>query len=313
MENLLTVKETAEILKVKKNTVYEMIKRGDVKASKLGKQLRIRKEDLDYYIQYGKQAGMSEMTGTKEVIFKEEKSFGQNEDRIILCGQDLVLDLLADRLNRILDGVSVLRSYKGSYNGLYAMYQGEVDMATAHLWHGKTNSYNIPYISGMLPGMDVVVLHLLKRKEGFYVKKGNPKKIRDFQDLRRPDVTIVNREPGSGVRVLLDEKLRVYGIRPLEVSGYDHVVNSHLEAAVAVNRGEADVALGSEKHSRSVEGIDFLFVQNESYDLIIRKEDFEKELYQKMVSVIRSEDYRKEVEGLGGYDTTDMGKIIYRD
>lgn len=313
MENLLTVKETAEILKVKKNTVYEMIKRGDVKASKLGKQLRIRKEDLDYYIQYGKQAGMSEMTGTKEVIFKEEKSFGQNEDRIILCGQDLVLDLLADRLNRILDGVSVLRSYKGSYNGLYAMYQGEVDMATAHLWHGKTNSYNIPYISGMLPGMDVVVLHLLKRKEGFYVKKGNPKKIRDFQDLRRPDVTIVNREPGSGVRVLLDEKLRVYGIRPLEVSGYDHVVNSHLEAAVAVNRGEADVALGSEKHSLSVEGIDFLFVQNESYDLIIRKEDFEKELYQKMVSVIRSEDYRKEVEGLGGYDTTDMGKIIYRD
>lgn len=313
MENLLTVKETAEILKVKKNTVYEMIKRGDVKASKLGKQLRIRKEDLDYYIQYGKQAGMSEMTGTKEVIFKEEKSFGQNEDRIILCGQDLVLDLLADRLNRILDGVSVLRSYKGSYNGLYAMYQGEVDMATAHLWHGKTNSYNIPYISGMLPGMDVVVLHLLKRKEGFYVKKGNPKKIRDFQDLRRPDVTIVNREPGSGVRVLLDEKLRVYGIRPLEVSGYDHVVNSHLEAAAAVNRGEADVALGSEKHSLSVEGIDFLFVQNESYDLIIRKEDFEKELYQKMVSVIRSEDYRKEVEGLGGYDTTDMGKIIYRD
>lgn len=333
-EKLLTAKEAAEILKVKKNTVYDMIKRGDLKASKLGKQLRIRQEDLDVYIQYGSQAKVvdSMQTGHNSNIDKAEfeknilnipsgpaDMTGRNKitqkgmaNQIIICGQDMILDLLANRLNQCVEE-NVFRSYKGSYNGLYAMYQGEVNVATAHLWHGKTNSYNIPYISSMLPGTDVIVLHLLKRKQGFYVKKGNPKRIQSFEDLKRADVTIVNREPGSGVRVLVDEKLRQAGISTQEVNGYQKVVNSHLEAAATVNRGEADVAVGSEKHSLSVPGIDFIFIQEESYDMVIRKEDFTKKPYQKMIEIIRSPEYQKEVAGLGSYNVENMGKIIYSD
>ena len=336
-EKLFTAKEAAEILKVRKNTVYDMIKRGDLKASKLGKQLRIRQEDLDFYIQYGSQAKVvdSMQTGHNSNIDKAEfekntsklpkvskeisgvsrtTSATQNRisNQIIICGQDMILDLLANRLNQCVEE-NVFRSYKGSYNGLYAMYQGEVNVATAHLWHGKTNSYNIPYISSMLPGTDVIVLHLLKRKQGFYVKKGNPKRIQSFEDLKRADVTIVNREPGSGVRVLVDEKLRQAGISTQEVNGYQKVVNSHLEAAATVNRGEADVAVGSEKHSLSVPGIDFIFIQEESYDMVIRKEDFTKKPYQKMIEIIRSPEYQKEVAGLGSYNVENMGKIIYSD
>ena len=331
-EKLLTAKEAAEILKVRKNTVYDMIKRGDLKASKLGKQLRIRQGDLEFYIQYGSQAkvyqeGNSEQKNNIEKVEFERNAQNRTEknvmanpgfgqagmcDQIIICGQDMVLDLLANRLNQCI-GENVFRSYKGSYNGLYAMYQGEVNVATAHLWHGKTNSYNIPYISSMLPGTDVIVLHLLKRKQGFYVKKGNPKEIHSFEDLKRADVTIVNREPGSGVRVLVDEKLRQAGISTQEVNGYQKVVNSHFEAAAAVNRGEADVAVGSEKHSLSVPGIDFIFIQEESYDMVIRKEDFTKKPYQKMIEIIRSPEYQKEVAGLGSYNVENMGKIIYSD
>lgn len=167
-EKLLTAKEAAEILKVRKNTVYDMIKRGDLKASKLGKQLRIRQEDLDFYIQYGSQYGSQASTMLNEGktqtndIDKDEfkknilnisngstDMAGRNKttqkgmaNQIIICGQDMVLDLLANRLNQCI-GENVFRSYKGSYNALYAMYQGEVNVATAHLWHGKTNSYNI--------------------------------------------------------------------------------------------------------------------------------------------------------------------------
>lgn len=275
-EKLLTAKEAAEILKVRKNTVYDMIKRGDLKASKLGKQLRIRQGDLEFYIQYGSQAkvyqeGNSEQKNNIEKVEFERNTQNRTEknvmanpgfgqagmcDQIIICGQDMVLDLLANRLNQCI-GENVFRSYKGSYNALYAMYQGEVNVATAHLWHGKTNSYNIPYISSMLPGTDLVVLHLLKRKQGFYVQKGNPKNIQSFEDLKRSDITIVNREPGSGVRVLIDEKLRQAGIPTQEVNGYQDIVSSHLEAAAAVNRGDADVAVGSEKHSLSVPGMIF--------------------------------------------------------
>lgn len=333
-EKLLTAKEAAEILKVKKNTVYDMIKRGDLKASKLGKQLRIRQEDLDFYIQYGSQASTMLNEGKTQTNDIDKDEFEKNilnipngptdmagrnkttqegmANQIIICGQDMILDLLANRLNQCVEE-NVFRSYKGSYNGLYAMYQGEVNVATAHLWHGKTNSYNIPYISSMLPGTDVIVLHLLKRKQGFYVKKGNPKRIQSFEDLKRADVTIINREPGSGVRVLVDEKLRQAGISTQEVNGYQKVVNSHLEAAATVNRGEADVAVGSEKHSLSVPGIDFIFIQEESYDMVIRKEDFTKKPYQKMIEIIRSPEYQKEVAGLGSYNVENMGKIIYSD
>lgn len=333
-EKLLTAKETAEILKVRKNTVYDMIKRGDLKASKLGKQLRIRQEDLDFYIQYGSQASTMLNEGKTQTNDIDKDEFEKNilnipngptdmagrnkttqegmANQIIICGQDMILDLLANRLNQCVEE-NIFRSYKGSYNGLYAMYQGEVNVATAHLWHGKTNSYNIPYISSMLPGTDVIVLHLLKRKQGFYVKKGNPKRIQSFEDLKRADVTIINREPGSGVRVLVDEKLRQAGISTQEVNGYQKVVNSHLEAAATVNRGEADVAVGSEKHSLSVPGIDFIFIQEESYDMVIRKEDFTKKSYQKMIEIIRSPEYQKEVAGLGSYNVENMGKIIYSD
>lgn len=333
-EKLLTAKEAAEILKVRKNTVYDMIKRGDLKASKLGKQLRIRQEDLDFYIQYGSQASAMLNEGRIQINDIDKDEFEKNilnipngptdmagrnkttqkemANQIIICGQDMILDLLANRLNQCVEE-NVFRSYKGSYNGLYAMYQGEVNVATAHLWHGKTNSYNIPYISSMLPGTDVIVLHLLKRKQGFYVKKGNPKRIQSFEDLKRANVTIVNREPGSGVRVLVDEKLRQAGISTQEVNGYQKVVNSHLEAAAAVNRGEADVAVGSEKHSLSVPGIDFIFIQEESYDMVIRKEDFTKKPYQKMIEIIRSPEYQKEVAGLGSYNVENMGKIIWID
>ena len=333
-EKLLTAKEAAEILKVRKNTVYDMIKRGDLKASKLGKQLRIRLEDLDFYIQYGSQASAMLNEGRIQINDIDKDEFEKNilnipngptdmagrnkttqkemANQIIICGQDMILDLLANRLNQCVEE-NVFRSYKGSYNGLYAMYQGEVNVATAHLWHGKTNSYNIPYISSMLPGTDVIVLHLLKRKQGFYVKKGNPKRIQSFEDLKRANVTIVNREPGSGVRVLVDEKLRQAGISTQEVNGYQKVVNSHLEAAAAVNRGEADVAVGSEKHSLSVPGIDFIFIQEESYDMVIRKEDFTKKPYQKMIEIIRSPEYQKEVAGLGSYNVENMGKIIWID
>ena len=331
-EKLLTAKEAAEILKVRKNTVYDMIKRGDLKASKLGKQLRIRQGDLEFYIQYGSQAKVYQEENSEQKNNIEKVEFERNTqnrteknvmanpgsgqtgmcDQIIICGQDMVLDLLANRLNQCI-GENVFRSYKGSYNALYAMYQGEVNVATAHLWHGKTNSYNIPYISSMLPGTDLVVLHLLKRKQGFYVQKGNPKNIQSFEDLKRSDITIVNREPGSGVRVLIDEKLRQAGIPTQEVNGYQDIVSSHLEAAAAVNRGDVDVAVGSEKHSLSVPGIDFLFIQEESYDMVIRKEDFTKKPYQEMIEIIRSPEYQKEVAGLGGYNVENMGKIIYSD
>lgn len=321
-EKLLTAREAAEILKVKKNTVYDMIKRGDLKANKLGKQLRIRQADLLSYIEHGSQRQEGEAVPGAGSLFampgkltaKESPSHiskkVSEEAPFVICGQDMVLDLMANALNVEPFHHNAVRSYKGSYNALYAMYQGEADVATCHLWDGKTDTYNLPYVESMLPGTDLAVYHLLKRKQGFYVRQGNPKNIFSFKDLKRRDVEIVNREPGSGSRVLMDEKLRKEGIFPWEVAGYDHIVTSHFQAACAVAKGGADVALGTEKHAKQVAGIEFVFVQEESYDMVFRKNDLLKKPYKDLLSIINDPAFQETIRAMDGYDITGMGERI---
>jgi len=212
--------------------------------------------------------------------------------------------------NFVFKGFSPLRSYEGSYNGLYALYQGKVQVATAHLWDGDTGEYNVPYVKRMLPGVPAVIVHLAKRMQGFYIGKGNPKNIKGWEDLKRSDITIVNREKGSGTRVLLDEYLRKGGITPSSIKGYDKEYSSHLGIASAVSRGEADIGLGNEKSGLQVQEIEFIPLQQERYEMIIKKEDFHKPNFQAIMKVINSEEVKIELEGIGGYDLTDMGKVI---
>ncbi|HEX3021515.1 MAG TPA: helix-turn-helix transcriptional regulator [Lachnospiraceae bacterium] len=292
-EVLLSPAEVAEVLKIKKNTVYEMIKRGDLSAKKMGKQFRITSSAVEDYLRQNSQG--------------EEEC----DSEIVICGQDAILDILCNYISHSVKKVSALRSYLGSYNGLYAMYQGKVDLATAHLWDGETNTYNKEYVKRMLPGVDTVLVHLVNRVEGFYVLKGNPKNITSFESLREPSITMVNRERGSGSRILLDEYLRKFGIPTYQVAGYSREVSSHLAAASVVARGGADLAIGIQKVCLQVPNLDFVPIQEESYDLVMRKEDMRKPVYQTILSIIQSEQFRVEVEGLGGYLVDGMGAVDY--
>jgi putative molybdopterin biosynthesis protein len=228
----------------------------------------------------------------------------------VICGQDIILDILSRHLQFHPNGVQALRAYVGSYNGLYALYHGNVQMATAHLWDGDTGEYNVPYVKRMLPGIPAIVINLASRQQGFYVAKGNPKGIKGWEDLKRKDITIINREKGSGTRVLLDEHLRKLNIPSGDIAGYDRESTSHLAIASIVAQGEADIGMGNEKASLQVNGIDFIPLQMERYDLVIKKEDMEKDPFQAALEIINSSEFKKEIEGIGGYDLTDTGKIM---
>jgi putative molybdopterin biosynthesis protein len=234
----------------------------------------------------------------------------QRETGFIICGQDAALDTLARYLQRQCSSVKVLRSYVGSYNGLYMLYQGQVNIATAHLWNGKDDEYNTAYVERMLPGIPAVLIRLFKRMQGFYVKKGNPKNILSWDDLKRDDITIVNREKGSGTRILLDEKLRLSGINADSIAGYYKECFSHLTVAGAVARGSADVGIGTFSSSKLIGGLDFIPLQKESYDLIIKKEDLNKFIFQDILQIIRSTEFRMELEGMEEYDISELGKIV---
>lgn len=299
----LTPLEVAEILKISKNTVYELIKKGELNAYKVGKKIRIDMVDVDKYKN-------STKSNTTKRNYIPQSNIEIDNHTLIISGQDIMLDILTRHLELSCKGFHAFRSYEGSYNGLYKLYQGKVSAATAHLWDGDTGQYNIPYVKRMLPGVQAVIIHLAKRMQGFYVAKGNPQKIRCWEDLTRSDITIINREKGSGTRVLLDEHLRKLGISPSKINGYKNECASHLATASAVARGEADVGIGNEKSGLQVKDIEFIPIQQESYELIIKKEDSNKPNYQAVLNVINSDEFKMELQGIGGYDITDTGKIV---
>jgi putative molybdopterin biosynthesis protein len=303
-QNFLTPAEVADLLKIKKNTVYEMIKRGDIRASKLGKQLRISQDDLDQYL------GRKTAAHSEQVLFEQAPSISASDELIIVCGQDVVLDKLCDRLNEQVSGAQFLRSHKGSYNAMYALYNQQVHIASCHMWDAATDSYNLPFIPMILPGMDVSVFHMFNRIEGFYVRKGNPKQISSFEDFSRSDLTFVNREKGSGVRILVDEKLLSLGISPDKVNGYGRIVTSHLDAATNVSIGYADYAVGNERTSLTIPDIEFIPLQSERYDLVIPTSSLKKPAYQAVVSLLKDPAFQTEIRYMGGYDITDIGKQI---
>lgn len=308
----LTPQEVADILKIAKNTVYELIKRGEINSYRVGRKIRIDLKDLEKYKKSTKNiqdSSQSPITENKSPTNSLLQGLPQS-NAFVICGQDILLDILARHLESHPNGLVTLRSHIGSYNGLYALYQGKAQIATAHLWDGDTNQYNTPYVKRMLPGTPAVIIHLAGRLQGFYVIKGNPRKITSWEDLRRKDLTIINREKGSGTRVLLDEHLRILKIPVSTIKGYEQEKTSHLSVASAVARGEGDLGLGNEKAGLQVKGIDFIPLQEERYDLIIKKVDFSKPPFQAIIEIIRSEKFKLELEGLGGYNLAEIGKIV---
>jgi len=321
-ENIsLTPEEVANILKIAKNTVYELIKRGALPAYRIGRKIRVDLRDVEEFKRQGKKMEQAiSMTNpaptppaatpappVQAPVTEEPFSAPQ---RVVICGQDVLLDILTRYLERHPSGISALRHNVGSFKGLMALYQGKAHMSAVHLWAGERNLYNIPYVRRLLPGIPTLIVHLAQRMQGFYVARGNPKGIQSWEDLTRPDVRFINREKGCGTRILLDEQIRRLGLDSRQINGYEKEEFSHFAVASAVARGEADVGLGNEKTAMQVREIDFVPLQKERYELVMKKEDMNKPYFQAVLQILQSPEFKKELQGLGDYDLTDTGKIV---
>ncbi|OPY58551.1 MAG: PBP superfamily domain protein [Pelotomaculum sp. PtaU1.Bin035] len=313
----LTPEDVAGILKIAKNTVYELIKRGDLEAYRVGRKIRVDPRDVDAYKNQRKKSGRPRSSTLssnephplqmKMPVKKDTANYYQD---LVICGQDIILDILALHIERHPYRIGTFRSYVGSFDGLMAVYHGKAHIAAIHLWDEDTGIYNIPYVRRLLPGIPAAVIHLACRTQGFYVAGGNPKKIIHWDDLTRPGIRFINREKGCGTRVLLDERLRKLSVDRRLIAGYEREEFSHLSIASAVARGEADAGLGNQKASFQVRNIDFVPLQKERYELVIKRDDLEKPQFQAVLEVLESKEFRAELEGLGDYDLTELGKIV---
>ncbi|MFN8468094.1 MAG: molybdopterin biosynthesis protein [Caldilineaceae bacterium] len=234
------------------------------------------------------------------------------EQTIVAIGShDMTLDLLADQLQRRNPTLRLSSAHVGSIGGLLALQRGEAHLAGSHLLDEESGKYNVRYLREMLveQGVPVVLLGFVDRVQGLMVPQGNPKRIRDLEDLLRGDVVFVNRQRGAGTRVLLDYKLKQRQINPRHIQGYDRQEYTHLAVAAAVASGAADCGLGILAAARAL-GLDFVPLFDERYDLVIPTCYYESQLLQPLLSLIRDPDFARSVEALGGYGTSQMGKIL---
>lgn len=230
---------------------------------------------------------------------------------IVITGQDISLDILARHMEKDLKGIRTLRSNAGSLDSLISMYQGHSDIVSTHLLDGDSGEYNIPYIRKLLIGTSYLVVNLLTRPAGLYVAKGNPFGLTNWTDLRQKGLRLVNRERGSGARVLLDEQLRMHNIKAEELVGYTRIESNHLSVAAKVAFGEADVGIGTARAASIVGQVDFIPLVQERYDLVMLKKPDNQKWIEELLQIIRSNHFQQELRAIAGYDLSMSGQILY--
>ena len=304
----LSTQEVADILHVSKSTIYDLIKRGEINSYKIGRKVRFTQEDVDAYIARSRHENSTRPVKAVEVSSTLLDPKNDAAPDIIISGQDVILDILANQLSEC--GITVGRAYLSSFEGLLALYEDKVSVASCHLYSGEFNEFNAPFVKVMVPGVPAVLINLSYRIQGFYVKKGNPKNIHGWEDLRRSDISILNRRTGSSSRILLDGQLKKLGIAASSVRGYDRIMRSHLTMAAAIAEGEADLGLGTGRVSRQLEGIEFIPLLEERFDLVVKKGRLDSDAVQALLKVMTSESFKKEISHFSGNDHRDIGKII---
>lgn len=302
----LSTQEVADILHVSKSTIYDLIRRGEIHSYKIGRKVRFTQDDVDAYIARSRHEHSTRPVQNIDTHSTLLTPKAEAQPEIILSGQDVVLDILANYLQQ--EGVHTARTYLSSFEGLLSLYQGNVQVTACHLFDGF--DYNTSFVRSLMPGVPAVLVNVSYRTQGFYVQKGNPKQIKGWSDLGRKDISVLNRRIGSSARILMDTKLKQMGIPVGQVNGYDRIMQSHLTMAAAIAAGEADLAIGTERISRQIEDLDFIPLLEERYDLAIKKESLQTDAMQKLIKILQSPLFFKEVSHFSGNDYRDLGKII---
>ena len=227
---------------------------------------------------------------------------------VIIGSHDINIDILADEIRGQGHNIRISSGNVGSLGGLIALKKGTCHMAGSHLLDTETGEYNISYIKRYLKGVRISVFHLVLRDQGLIVAKGNPKGIKGIEDLAGSDIVFVNRQAGSGTRVLFDYKLGQLGIEPKAIKGYDHDEFTHMAVAVDVLSGAADCGMGIFAAARALD-LDFVAMVREQYDLVIPSAMVEQSNIKVVLDTIRSRHFRERVTALGGYDPSKSGEL----
>jgi putative molybdopterin biosynthesis protein len=297
----MNTKEVAGYLGIHEKQVYALIKTGRMPATRVTGKWIFPKKVIDGWIE----------TNAKSGLEQARQKSGRIPGALLASGSnDPVLDILQTCLRKAHPEFFIFSANTGSRAGLIALETGFTDIAWSHMLDPETGEYNIPYLDRLVPSIKAVVVNLFYRELGFILPRGNPLGISGFADLAREGIRFVNRQAGSGTRLLLDHHLEKAGISAERIAGYSNEVFTHIEVGLAVLSGGVDTGIATAAVS-SLLGLDFISITKERFDMICDQSVFFQKGVQALMEVLNGDLFRKRVEKLESYDFQSAGRILH--
>jgi len=300
-DEMMNTKEVAGYLGIHEKQVYALIKTGRMPATRVTGKWIFPRKVIDAWIEANAKSGLETARQKSSRISGALLASGSN---------DPVLDILHTCLRKTHPELFIFSANTGSTEGLAALEMGFTEIAWSHLFDPETGEYNIPYLERLVPHVKAVVVNLFFRELGFVTAKGNPLHIGTFEDLARRGVRFVNRQAGSGTRLLLDHHLAKSGIPSDGIAGYNDDVSTHIEVGLAVLSGGADTGIATAAVSNLL-GLDFVSITRERFDMICDQSVFFQKEVQALMEALNGDAFRKRIENLGNYDFKSAGRVLY--
>jgi putative molybdopterin biosynthesis protein len=294
---LMSTRQVARYLGINEKKVYALAKERKIPCTRVTGKWTFPRKLIDSWIE-------------QSTVQPQSRELRQKQRPVLLAAgsDDPSLGILRELFEQQTKPASFFLNPVGSSGGLAALRDGVVDLATSHILDPASGEYNLTFVKNFL-GAKAVLVQLFHRQLGLLLAPGNPLKLRALGDLARRQVRIINRQAGSGTRLYFDQALARLDINSQKLNGYETAVSTHVEVGLRVLRGEVDTGLATMTTARMLE-LDFIPLARERFDLVIPQEHFFSPAVQTLLSLVGSREFRRRLEAMGGYDSSESGRII---
>ncbi|NTW06577.1 MAG: helix-turn-helix domain-containing protein [Syntrophaceae bacterium] len=298
---LMNAKEVAKYLDIHEKQVYLLVKARKIPCTRVTGKWIFPVELIDEWLQ----------TSARDSLQQTNKQLKSIDNMLLAAGSnDPVLDILLSAIKKNYPAFNIFSANTGSIRGLEALNNDLADIAFSHLLDHQTGDYNTPYLKKFCPDRQPVVVNLFYRQIGFLITKSKATTFKGWESLSRKDIRFVNRQSGSGIRILLNHELKNRGIAGSDISGYENEVYTHFEVGLSIISGEADVGIASAAVAKILD-LNFQPLVSERFDMILDKSTFFQPAIQAFIETLQSNQFRNRVEKIGNYNFKDAGRILH--
>jgi putative molybdopterin biosynthesis protein len=298
---LMNTKEVAKYLDIHEKQVYLLIKASKIPCSRVTGKWIFPKKLIDEWIQ----------TSAQDSLQQARKKINRIEGALLAAGSnDPVLDMLLTAIKKDHPDFNIFSANTGSVSGLQSLNTGLTDIAFSHLLDPQTGDYNTPYLRQYCPDQNPVVVNMFYRQVGFLVVKAKTNIFKGWDSLTNKKIRFINRQAGSGIRIMFDNDLKSRGISSGNISGYENEVYTHFEVGLSLMSDEADVGIASAAVAKILD-LKFQPLVSERFDMILDKNTFFQPAIQAFIETLQSDQFKNSVEKIGNYNFKDAGKILH--